>query len=320
PMRNGGTDNDAGPSTPCYAEYYGTFEDYTLQVDPPPSCLPPTALVVTLTGLNSAELSWTSSPSNPADGYSWEVRDDAENVVTSGSTAAGETMDTAIGLPSETNLTLYVQANCGTGNQSPWTSSAPFYTGYCLPAPAAVDNQGITNVTFGGINNTTSTEPGNYGDYTGLPGGDVQQTTTAMVSITFQASYTYGTKIWVDCNNNLNVDDPGEQVYYGLSSNSNPTTVVATFSVGSAPLGSYRMRIGGSDEDIGVDPCFTGWYAAFEDYTLNITAPPACPTPTDAAVTAITATSANFSWTDNGVLGYEYEVRTSGAAGSGATG
>src|SRR5690606_39708288 len=125
---------------------------------------------------------------------------------------------------------------------------------------------------------------------------------------------TYGTKIWVDWNNNLSFNDAGEQVFYVLSSNANPTTVTATFNVGSNPMGSYRMRIGATDNDLGGDPCYTGYYGSYEDYTLNITAPPSCPTPQNTAVTAIMATSASFSWTDNGSLSYDYEVRTSGAA------
>jgi hypothetical protein len=299
--------------------YYMYVDD--ISVDLAPACLEPIAPVVSNVSFTTANLSWTASPSAPANGYNWEVRDGAANVLASGSTLAGVTTDMATGLPANTTLTLYVTANCGTGNQSAAVASAPFYTGYCIPAPSSQDNNGITNVTFSGINNTTGSEPGYYGDYTALAGGDVQQTTVATVSITYQTGYTYGTKIWVDWNNNLSFSDPGEQVYYGLSTNANPTTLVATFSVGAAPLGSYRMRIGGTDNDSGPNsPCYTGSYGTFEDYTLTITAPPACPTPAGLAVGNITATSANLSWTENGSASYDYEVRTSGAAGSGASG
>ncbi|HQW33692.1 MAG TPA: GEVED domain-containing protein, partial [Flavobacteriales bacterium] len=305
----------------------GETEDYTFTVTAPPACLAPTALLAVPTSTTAANLSWTASTSLPADGYNWEVRTSgaggsgATGLVASGSTLAGVTTASASGIPASTTMVLYVQSNCGVANTSSWAASSSFYTGYCTPAPTSVDNSGITNVTFSGINNTTGAEAGNYADYTGLTGGDVQQTTTASVSITLATSYTYGTKVWVDWNNNLNFNDAGEQVFYVLSSNANPTTVVANFSVGSNPLGSYRMRIGGTDNDLGGDPCYTGSYGTYEDYTLNITAPPACPTPTNAAITAITATSASFSWTNSAsALTYDYEIRTSGAAGSGATG
>ena len=143
------------------------------------------------------------------------------------------------------------------------------------------------------------------------------------MSITLATSYTYGTKVWVDWNNNLNFNDAGEQVFYVLSSNANPTTVVANFSVGSNPLGSYRMRIGGTDTDAGPSsPCYTGTLGTFEDYTLNITAPPTCIAPT-ALIATPQPTSVDMSWTASisiPSIGYQWEVRASGAGGSGATG
>jgi len=60
---------------------------------------------------------------------------------------------------------------------------------------------------------------------------------------------------------------------------------------------------------------------AFDDFTLDLT--PSCVTPTAVTATAITTTTATISWTAAAPApanGYEYEVRTSGAAGSGATG
>ena len=69
-----------------------------------------------------------------------------------------------------------------------------------------MDGSGITNVTFGTINNTTGAEPGNYGDYTALS-NDVAQSTTATVNITFETGYTYDTKIWVDWDDNGSFED-----------------------------------------------------------------------------------------------------------------
>ncbi|MCB0758229.1 MAG: choice-of-anchor J domain-containing protein, partial [Flavobacteriales bacterium] len=290
-----------------------------------PACVAPTNLTVPAYTASSADLSWTASVSNPANGYLWEVRTSgaggsgATGLVDNGGTAAGVTTASSLVLSPNTTYYAYVSADCG-ATQSGWIGPESFYTGYCIPAPTSVDGTGITNVAFGSLNNPSGAEAGNYGDYTGLTGGDVQQTTTATVSITFSTSiYDYATKIWVDWNNDLDFNDVGEEVYTGTSGTTSPNTLVANFPVGGNALGSYRMRIGGAD--VGPPtPCYTGTYATFEDYTLNITAPPACPTPTNAAVTGITATSASFSWTDNGSGSYDYEVRTSGAAGSGATG
>ncbi len=305
-------------------QFYNDLLIDDFSVTEAPACVAPTNLAVTAYTATSADFSWTASVSNPANGYLWEVRTSgaggsgATGLVDNGTTAAGVTMASSLVLSANTTYYAYVSADCGV-TQSGWIGSGSFYTGYCIPAPSSVDGTGITNVAFSGVNNPSGDEAGHYGDYTGLSGGDVQQTTTATVNITFSTGYTYDTKIWVDWNNDLDFNDVGENVYTGVSTNINPTTLVATFNVGTNPLGSYRMRIGGVD--IGPPtPCYTGSYGSFEDYTLNITAPPACPTPSNPAVTAITGTSANFSWTDNGSLSYKYEVRTSGAAGSGAIG
>ncbi|MBK6627853.1 MAG: hypothetical protein IPG35_09745 [Flavobacteriales bacterium] len=49
-------------------------------------------------------------------------------------------------------------------------------------------------------------------------------------------------------------------------------------------------------------------------------APASCFPPTDVAVNVLSPTSADVTWTSTGALNYDYEVRTSGAAGSGPTG
>ncbi|MDD3685374.1 MAG: hypothetical protein PHE56_01280, partial [Bacteroidales bacterium] len=81
--------------------------------------------------------------------------------------------------------------------------------GYCRPAPTAVDDLGITNVTFGTVNNSTGTETNNYGDYS-AQSASFSQGETVPVSITYQTGYTYDTKIWIDWNNDWDFDDAGE--------------------------------------------------------------------------------------------------------------
>src|SRR5690606_22129430 len=136
-------------------------------------------------------------------------------------------------------------------------------------------------------NNPTGLETGNYGHYTALTGGDGQQTLNANVAITFNTGTAdYGTKIWVDWNNDLDFNDAGELVYTGLSATSSPNTLNASFNTGTHPLGSYRMRIGATNTNTGPStPCYTGMQGTFEDYTLNITAPPSCIAPTGLAAT-----------------------------------
>lgn len=164
---------------------------------------------------------------------------------------------------------------CGNDNAYYFTLSSAPIAGYCTPAPTSVDDQGITNVTFSSVNNTTGAETGNYGDYTSLI-GDITQSLTIPVSITFETGYTYDTKIWIDYNDDYFFDS-SEEVYSGTSLSDNPTTLSASFVVPvDAPLGNHRMRIGGVDTGPPT-PCYTGLYGSFEDYTVNVIELPAAP-------------------------------------------
>ena len=165
----------------------------------------------------------------------------------------------------------------------------------CTPAPTSVDGSGITNISCGSINNTTGAEAGNYGNYTAQV-TTVVQGATVTVNITYSTGYTYDTKIWVNWNNDGDFADAGEDVYTGVSTSANPTTLIASFVVpGGAALGNHTMRIGGVDLGPLTDPCYTGSYGTFEDYTINVVAPTpmvysSCTT-TQANVTSVTTGS-----------------------------
>ncbi|MBS1569650.1 MAG: hypothetical protein JST45_09425, partial [Bacteroidetes bacterium] len=300
-----------------------------LMLAPSPSCVAPLNVTAAIASLNSVNLNWVASVSNPANGYQWEARTSgaggsgATGLQASGTVGAGITTAVATPLLQDSTYTFYVRADCGSGDFSTWNASSSTFFGYCKPAPTSVSGTGITNVAFGTLNNPSGAETGNYGNYTAILGGDVQQTLNANVAITYATGTTYGTKIWVDWNNDLDFNDAGELVYTGLSAAANPTTLNASFNVGTHALGAYRMRIGGTDTDAGPStPCYTGTLGAFEDYTLNITAPPSCVAPTGLTVAAGAPVS-TLSWvasTSNPSIGYQWEVRTSGAPGSGATG
>jgi hypothetical protein len=148
-------------------------------------------------------------------------------------------------------------------------------------------------------NNTVGTSPeaGNYANFSAMV-GDIAQSTTVNVDITYQTGYTYETEIWIDWNDDLDFNDVGENVYSGVSLSTNPTTLNASFAVGTYPLGNHRMRIGGGDNAI--TSCYTGSYASFEDYTVNVIAPPSCLPPSALTATSITAAGADLGWTENG--------------------
>ncbi len=282
--------------------YYIGFNGYaiasqgTLQLDDInldiSSCRPPTALVSGQITPNSAVIAWTPPTPSPSAGYQYYVStvNTAPNASTppTGSTAVGNTLTTLTGLTPSTTYYFWVRSNCGSGETSVWSSSGTFttlvpYVVACVPSGlGAQDQNGITNVTMGSINNTTGIEVNNYGDYSSFT-TNVAQGATLPVAITYRTGFTYFTAIWIDWNNDGDFVDAGELgTPAGLvSTNAVPAVLNTSFTVPALqPLGPYRVRIGGIDDPSfaggALTPCRTGAYQAFEDYSIFvITAPPA---------------------------------------------
>ena len=185
---------------------------------------------------------------------------------------------------------------------------------YCAPAPSSVDNNGITQVTFGYDMVMTNTEHptsspfyGNYFDKIGsVPAG-----LTAYVDITYETGSSYGTIIWVDWNKDFEFGG-NEVVYVGTSANDNPTTLNASFVIPvNQATGDYRMRIAGADEfyddytssieeAAGADPCPTAAWCVVHDYTLRVTEAPSCFPPVGLQAVVTSYSTATLSWTPVG--------------------
>lgn len=162
----------------------------------------------------------------------------------------------------------------------------------------------ISNFTTTGgtlnINNTSTYSTGGYGNFTA-------QTVSQMSGNSFNFnttinSGTHGINIWVDWNNDTDFDDAGEKVYtsgsYVASANGTITIPVGTTA------GNYRMRVVADYFSTDPTACGSKSYTEAEDYTVQVTAPPACSgTPT--AGTTITSPV-------SGSPGSSYTVSTSG--------
>ena len=273
------------------------------------TCPRPTDLIV-----DAATLTWTPGDEGQD---AWEISFGSTTDPEAGTiiSVTGNPTYTFTDLASETQYYAFVRSDCGSENgKSSWSEAASIYLGYCQPAPTSVDKKGITNVTFGTgdeiVNNSNyPTSSPFYGNYSNLIGA-IAASETAVISITYETGYTYGTLIWVDWNSNYEFED-SEIVYSGTSTNSNPTTLSASFIVpATQAIGYYRMRIGGADSyfdsfingnaSANHDPCSAGTYKVFHDYTLHVLPVPACPTPTSFTASNVAATTATLSWTENG--------------------
>lgn len=161
------------PNAPGYISFLATtvygnnmFID-NVSVELQPTCLPPTDFVSTIT-TNSANVSFTSSASSPANGYQYELR-------TSGAAGSGATglvtsgTQTGVSYPfsslaPNTNYVFYVRALCSVTDNSSWESKS-FKT---LPVPPANDacagaitllpnnNLNCTNITSGTLLGATA--------------------------------------------------------------------------------------------------------------------------------------------------------------------
>ncbi|UPQ80772.1 GEVED domain-containing protein [Flavobacterium azooxidireducens] len=256
------------------------------------NCLKPTGLIApaVLVSFNNATITWTAPTPSPANGYAYYYNTTGvaptNGTPFSGTVPAGTTLTTIPSLTPNTLYYVWVRSICGPSEFGEWSAGTSFTTlpappVYCIPSGAGYfqDPNGITNVTMGSINNTTGLElPNYYGNYSGLT-TNVAQGATVPVSITFRTGFTYDTIIWVDWNNDGDFVDAGEQVYSGVSGFTNPTTLLASFTVpGAQPLGPRRLRIGSIDAPTFVGgaltSCRNGEYQAFEDYTINVIFPP----------------------------------------------
>ena len=272
------------------------------------TCRKPTNLAITNVDGNNVTLSWTENGTATA----WQIAyglftNDNDYTVVDATTNPFTVTNLGLG-----EWHFFVRSNCAANDQSDWLGSVSQTFGYCTPAPVSCDNNGIIGVTFGNDitvndnNYTTSTT--RYQNHSDMI-GDLFAGAVSEVSITYDAGYTYGTKVWIDFNNDFDFDDDGELVYTGLSTNSRPTTLVATFTIPvNTPLGDYRMRIGGTDNDSGPDPCYTGSYGCLRDYTVRVVAAPSCFKPNSLTASGITATTANLTWVEAG-LSTQWEVK-----------
>ena len=155
-----------------------------------------------------------------------------------------------------------------------YTSSA----GYCTSVP--IDDgydDGITNVSFNTINNTTSTNAGT--EYTDFNSSGA--TTTILtdstydlnVSVNTDGNYTYYQRVWIDWNQDEDFDDPGESYNLGtVDDATNGVSSLCPISVtvpANAIAGSTRMRVSSKWNNYPT-PCENSFDGEVEDYTITV--------------------------------------------------
>jgi hypothetical protein len=297
----------------------------------PVTCFPPTGITNTGITTTSAIYTWTAPSPAPSNGYQWELRTSgaagsgAAGLVLSDTTVAGVLTDTMLGLTPNTSYSLYLRGSCGT-TQSPWSSASVVYTGYCV-ASTTGQASWISNFT-----STGATTNMNYSANSGAAGGYVNQSATHKISNFISAGPTNisltaggptcGFAIWVDWNNNLTFES-GEKVF---TTTGYVTTTTGSITIpGATANGNYRMRVVVDyNSTAPSSACGTVTRGEFVDYNFEVLPTPTCYVPTGINTTGVTATAARINWaaptSGTSPIGYQWEVRSSGTAGSGSAG
>ena len=305
--------------TPCFTGDWGAFEDYTINVLPAPSCFSPANVTVVNVSAGSININWAAPTlGDTPTGYEYAVTATQENPANG--TPVTATSVTGVAVTPGSAGYLHVRTNCGSSSYSSWTT-IPFLNAACIPAPTSVDGLGITNVTIGTLNNTTGRETGYYGDYS-VQAVTVPQGVTQQFSVALTVFLPYNVKIWADWNDDLDFNDPGEEIYTGTSEDADSTILNGTFTVpATAALGTHRLRIGAV---AGVaTPCYAGSYGTFEDYTITVSTPPACFSPTNPSAQNTGTGIVTLSWVAPSLgttpTGYEYAITQTATAPAGGT-
>jgi|GEM_PF-2145019 len=179
----------------------------------------------------------------------------------------------------------------------------------CVPVAGSCVSEGITNVTIGTINNTSSTQFSNYFDYTCCYSTNLTMGTPQPFSVTtLNASGEY-VKIWIDYNRNGGFE-AGELAYSGFANHTatGNITVPASAMVFNQPL---RMRIASDyDSDGLANACFTSSFycGQVEDYAVVILPEPVPPAPAFSYTTAVSCnTTATFTNSTYNGISYSWD-------------
>lgn len=141
---------------------------------------------------------------------------------------------------------------------------------YCTAGATSTSFEKLSNVTFAGINNNSTSTAG-YEDFTAVT-GNVNAGQTYNFSASFSgASYPEDqVLVWIDLNQDGDFDDAGERVLVTTAKKSPWTGSIAIPA--TAKIGQTRMRVRLQDTSSGPNatPCGTSDYGQVEDYTLNV--------------------------------------------------
>lgn len=317
-------------------------------------CFFPTALTVANITQTGADLSWTTSVSTSVTGYEYEVR--SSGAPGSGATGLGATgivtgtSTTVTGLSPSLQYTVYIRSICGT-TQGIWNPVSQIFNTLCgIVTGNFYENFDTT--TAGSTSNATYPNCWSYIDDVNSTGyGYVLNSATYAQSPT-QSFRLYRTNSTTNAAEDLvlispetdNLGNGTKQLRFSvrsyLTSYTNKLEIISlsdnTTTANATVIATIYKDDTAYQEYIVPLPATTDDYFAFRMAYNGLTATSSvviddvyyedlspCIFPMNITTSAITGNTATISWNTSlatGVTGYEYEIRTSGDAGSGTVG
>jgi subtilisin-like proprotein convertase family protein len=254
----------------------GTAANYTLTVDfPLCSSAPCTGTPTpgnTLTTASSvcSNISFTLSTQNATAGsgvgYQWQSSPTgAPGSFTNITGATSATYTT-----SATATTWYQSVvTCGAASGTSTPVQVTVTPCYCTAGATSTTFEKISNVTFGTINNNSTSTAG-YENFTALS-TNAYIGATMPISVSISGGFAADqVRVWIDYNKDFDFDDAGELVY--TSANGVGPHIGNIIIPASVTPGTTRMRVRMFDTSLGPNstPCGTSTYGQVEDYTLNL--------------------------------------------------
>lgn len=335
-----------------HSEYGDNMFLDNVSITATPACPFPTAVTASAVTNATATLSWTAPTSAPANGYEYyysaSSTTPAAGVTVSGTTAAGVVTANISSLTPTTTYYAWVRSVCSTSSKSDWSSVASFTT-LCDPVVSLPWTDGFESLTATGENTVPSCWKNETGTYAWIASNAATYTQNDPRTGTYYQTIRYSNStasyLWspgFSLTAGISYDFSfyfvgdgysgwtGDVVYNTAQGSSGATTMGASFITSSttsttsyAPVtrsfvpttsGIYYFAVKVSSN-------FSPYYLGVDDFMVRKT--PTCYPPTALTVSSITNTGAAISWTaptQGTPATYEYEVRSSGAAGSGSTG
>ena len=277
----------------CENYEYGETEDYFVDIAAPLACsgapIQTKTIAIQNAGCPVISFTFSLSPLIATTGNTYQWYNNAGLIT-------GATNKTYTATITKAD-NFYCKVTCPNGNKTtvstPFAVREPYLYCYCVSAAATSDAEDITNVTVGGLNNSSDCNQtgssgsvqNRYSDYTSIvTAPDLPLLGTIPFSIkTNGCGGSFGLRaisIWIDYNHNGEFDAPGERVFNSPRATLSSTyTESGSFIVPADALpGLARMRVISANGDELPMPDACGEYETgeTEDYFVNILPFPAC--------------------------------------------